>query len=154
MSVDELVEVLKKQINLHGVAKLLPLLTNSTGTGVDGESNDVDRVGSDKYQSDSSDTESIDIVSDSDHRDDDSDNDNSDDSSDDDRDAVSDDAVSNDDAFENDAIAAHDDQNMIYLRDPPLFDSLHCPPFESIDMTTHGVCNCGDFGMEVCGTED
>ena len=151
MSVDELVEVFREQINLYGVAKFLPLLTNSTGTGIVGAHNN--RSGSDRVQSDSSDEGSLDIVSDSDHGDDNSDG-NSGYSSDDDIDALSDDVVSNDGSVNNDAIGVHADNNMIYLHDPPLFDSLHCPPFNSIDITTHGVCNCGDFGMEVCGIED
>jgi hypothetical protein len=42
----------------------------------------------------------------------------------------------------------------IYVHEPVDFASLHCPPFESIETTMLGVCDCTDFGMIECGTND
>ena len=38
----------------------------------------------------------------------------------------------------------------ITLHDPVIHGHLHCPPFNSIEHTIYGVCDCEDYGMAEC----
>lgn len=155
LSMDDLVELFKKQVNLYGVDKFLPLLVESsvvknskTPAGV----KSADQPASGDEQSDADD-ESVDLFSDSDISDGVRDDDICSHGSDVESDNFSGDDASSDGSLEN-GVGVRQDLNMIHLHDPPIFDSIHCPPFDSIEKTMHGVCDCCDFGMETCCKED
>jgi hypothetical protein len=42
----------------------------------------------------------------------------------------------------------------LHLHDPPIYATVHCPPFAAIDKTLHGECDCNDFGMIGCAQTD
>jgi hypothetical protein len=43
---------------------------------------------------------------------------------------------------------------LVYVHSPRDHASLHCPPFESINSTQHGICNCTSFAMIDCCQTD
>ena len=135
---DDLIELFKKQVNLHGVDRFLPLLVEPVADNGENENDS---------------NESDDILSDSDFSDDVSEDDICSSGSGEESDNNSEDDASSDGSLGDD-MGIHQNLNMIHLHDPPIFDSIHCPPFESIEITMHGVCDCSDFGMEICCKED
>ena len=138
----DLVKLFKKQVGLHGVAKFAPLL----GDGSDpSQGSDGDKSVSEDSSADSS----VDNLSDSSLSDDGSEGSGSSD-----EDLISDNDNSEDSSVEGDVIGAFGAGNSIHLHDPPVYDSRHCPPFESIETTLYGDCDCPDYGMEVCCLTD
>ena len=137
----DLVEFFKKQVSLYGVSKCILFLKFD---GTDDRTSDADDDDVRNVQpgngDDSSDESSVDIFSD----------DSFDDGSE------SDDSLQfGDDKSDGGSLqGALPDDRVIHLHAPQIFASLHCPPFDSINNTLHGECDCCDFGMEVCGRTD
>ena len=44
--------------------------------------------------------------------------------------------------------------NLLTLHDPIIHGYLHCPPFDIIDRTINGECDCYDYGMIECCKEN
>ena len=146
----DLVELFKKQVSLYGIGRFKPLLVdrNDELNGQDDDSHGSDGT----LPLNHSDDESVDNLSDSNFSAGENDDDKFLNSSSDD------DSESGDESVEGSVIGAgrdaFDGHNSIHLHDPPIFASKHCPPFESIENTLYGECDCDDFGMEVCGQTD
>lgn len=147
LAIGDLVELFKKQISLYGVSKCVEFLTfDGTEKSISrADTNDIRDVQPDSND-DSSDDSSVDVFSE-DSKDDE--NDFEPDSSDNDS------LFSADDQSDEGSLhGALPDDRVVHLHEPQIFVSLHCPPFDSIDKTLHGECDCCDFGMEVCGRTD
>lgn len=138
LPMSELVKLFKKQVSLHGVAKFKSLLQDGDGLICDSAGNSV-----------GDDDDSIDNLSSSSGSDD---NNGSHDSSNDD--LLTDEDQSENSSVDGNSVVEFGDGNSIHLHAPPVFVSRHCPPFESIDTTLYGNCDCSDFGMELCGQTD
>lgn len=137
----DLVELFKKQVSLYGVSKCILFLKFD---GTDDRTSDADDDDVRNVQpgngDDSSDESSVDIFSD----------DSFDDGSESDDSLHSGDDKSDEKSLQ----GALPDDRVIHFHAPQIFASLHCPPFDSINNTLHGECDCCDFGMEVCGRTD
>ena len=147
----DLVKLFKKQVCLHGVTKFVPLLADGhiNRDGFDGD------LGHPDDSRENSDTDaSIDDLSKDSLSDEGNVTDDFGDSESDDEDMFSDGDHSEEESVIDDVINAHGDINSIHLHEPPIFVTLHCPPFISIDKTLHGECDCCDFGMDACGQTD
>ena len=131
---DELIE-LKKQVSIHGIEQFIPLLVKNDTALVD---NSLEE-GSDDDTSDSEVEE---------------------DSSEDDVSSIDGDGHASDDTeSDNELIGEYiggfwNNNDVIHIHDPPIFASRHCPPLGSVEDTMHGICDCTDFGMNVCAKED
>ena len=67
---------------------------------------------------------------------------------------LSDYGISDDGSVNNVHLGAVADGLVIHHHEPMVFNTIHCPPFESIVHTLFGECDCLEFGMEVCGQTD
>ena len=144
LPIDDLVELFKKQVNLYGVGKCAQFLRFD---GTDNHYSDADDNDIRGDQPDSSDDSSVDVFSEDSSCDK---GDGSDSNSDTD-------SLNGDDHSDNGSVdGVFQDNGVIHLHDPVDHDavSLHCPPFASIETTMYGVCDCNDYGMDVCGCTD
>ena len=135
---DELVELFKLQVNLHGIDKFVPLLVGD----IDDENGSDDvfsEAGSEDYLSDSE------VGGDS----------SEDDVSSIDGDEYGSDETESDvESVGDNAVGFWNNNDVIHLHAPPIFGSRHCPPLGSVEDTMHGICDCRDFGMNMCAKED
>ena len=140
---EDLVDLFRRQVSLYGVARFVPLLAGNPGLNASNFDENID------FES-----ESIDIVSDSELED----RDSEDDEFDSDKSAIESDNYNEDDSddesLRDNFYGVRNDQVMLRIHDPPVFGSIHCPPCDSIEVTMYGVCDCCDFGMDVCAKED
>lgn len=142
LSMAELRNLFERQVNLHRIARFIPLLeeyfgdeSNSesieeqNGSSVDNLTNsDFGDIGSDDEDSSGSDNSDDGHYPEGDENDDDS---------------VADEVNNN-----------LPPRQRIYVHEPTDFASPHCPPFRTIETTMHGVCDCTNFGMIECGATD
>ena len=138
----ELLSLFERQVNRNGVDKFLHLLEESSE-----EEDDRSRASFSTAPKSfvESENRSVDYQSDSEL------SEGTDDSGGSEEDVLSNSGQSEDSALDDDDVphVLHDN-NPIRLHDPPVFTSLHCPPFQSIQNTIYGDCDCADFGMDVC----
>ena len=128
MSMEAFVDVFRDYIEAHGRASSIEMFNSQgdDGGSDSGRSNgDSDAISSD---SDSSDEETV--------------------SDDDDSipDAEMADISDEEDEFVGNQIAG----NTVNVHAVVVHDSIHCPPFDEIDNTLHGCCDCAEFGMGGC----
>jgi hypothetical protein len=146
LSMTDLVELFKRQVKLYGVAKCINFLQFD---GVDGgvpKSHEDEKSGPNEDDVVSV-PDSVDILSESSNGEESNDDESSADSGNS-EDIFSDDEISDDESVHG-PIA-----DILHLHDPPVFNTRHCPPLESILETVHSACDCTDFGMDVCGQTD
>jgi hypothetical protein len=111
--------------------------------------------GDDSSDGESSIGDSVDVLSDSSASEGENDNNGFFDDSNDESDRESDDGNDSVEGSVIDGEIGHGvDANILHLHDPPVFLTLHCPPFATIEPTLHGECDYNDFGMDLCGRTD
>ena len=142
LTIEELVTLFKKQLKIHGVSKFVPLLIEVVDGGIQ---SDLDKE---------DDCSSEDILSDSGLGSNESSIDGRDSGDSDDENQGTDKSESSDESQDAENLGMNNHNDMIHLHEPPIFRTIHCPPFEDIEITMYGACDCSDFGMIVCGKED
>lgn len=143
LPIDDLVELFKQQVSLYGVGKCIKFLKFDGTANSASDADDIDIPGN---QPDSIDDSSVDICSE-----DSSEIGNDSDSNIGDEDSL---LSGDDESDEGSFHGAFQDDRVVHIHEPQIFASLPCPPFDSIEKTIDGECDCCDYGMEVCGRTD
>lgn len=150
LSIDDLIKLFEKQVKIHGVARFIPLLEESPLMDLV-EIPDQQCHG-DEFES-VGEEESENVFTDSDYGIDD-DGDSSIGSESDGEGFISDDDVDDNQSVVDEVVNNLRNGNLFNVHQQVIFDSIHCPPFESIASTMVGICDCNHFGMGVCGQSD
>ena len=153
LSMSDLVELFKKQVNLYGIPFLDKCILFLEFDGVDdsvtGDEKSV--LKNDGFDSSSC---SEDDLSNSSRDDESFDDTESSSGNSDDEEMFSEDEISEDGSINDSVAEANSDERVLHLHDPIVFNTRHCPPFEFIENTLHRGCDCCEFGMEFCGQVD
>ena len=146
LSMADLVKLFERQVQIHGLARFLPLLEDPS-PGV------VENLAQEESDHSPSENGSEDVLTNSDFGIDGNEDEEFRDNASDEDDYISDDGDDNQSVVDEvlDNIRAG---NMIHIHESINFDSLHCPPLGSILISMFGACDCSDFGMVCCGQID
>jgi hypothetical protein len=147
LPMDDLVELFRRQVNLHGVARFIPLLAETSASSTGFNARNLD-------ENSNCESESVDIVSDSDFEDYDREDDDFDSDISVNESNCSSENESDDEHFGDEVNAVPNPDDMVYVHESPVFVGMHCPPYGSVEDTMFGVCDCCDFGMDTCAKVD
>lgn len=126
---NELLKLIEENLSLYGRDKYISILSENN----DGNTN----------ESEKDEDESVDYLSSCDE--------------DDAEDSDSDECSSDDSTLSDVSEISHDNavNEMLNLHPPVSYNTIHCPPFNSVESTLYGNCNCSAFAMiDCCHTDN